>query len=902
MTGRPEEEVSLKSFVWKDLRELYRLLFESALDALYVLDSDSDRFLLVNDAFLRLTGYSRAELIEGGTPSERLVAPEAREAFRARLRDRAAPPSEIYEIEFVTKPGEPRRAELAVRRIPLEDRRLVLGCARDVTARARAAGFQAALVDLAKSTPGDPDAGLGRLLETAARRLGVERVSFWRFTDDRSELVCEDLFVLSSGRHESGARLGARLYPRYFEAVNAGRLVPADDARHDPRTSEFAEGYLTPLGITSMMDASVRLHGKLAGVLCHEHTGSARAWTPEEHAFASSLADLVSLLLEDARLLETQKALRESEERFRKVFEEGPAGMCLTGPDLTFLRVNAAFCRMLGRTEAELLGQPFSRFTHPEDVQGNVQGAKDLLEGRIPAYRTEKRYLAKSGETVWGSLTAAVLRNEAGQPLHFLSIVEDITGRKREAGRLAQAMAELNAIFEALPDLLFRIASDGTVLEYKSGRGADPYVPPERFAGRRVQDILPPGPGRALQDGISRALLTGAAVAEYSLPLHGHERHFEARLLPFAGDQVIAVVRDITERRHLQAVLEKQVRLEKRKTLEAFQNNVRIYQLTEKVRAAYELAAKLVHASTADQLLDTAVRQLCDPAGLDYREAAIYAARGGFLELAAASPARPPARIPVDAPHPLAAAYREEGAQPPDAGAIWMALKGKAGPLGVLEVRVHGGDASHAWQENILRTLANSLSLILDNLQLYEVVLKQSITDSLTGTYNRRHLDEKLGAEVERAVRYRRSLSLVLLDLDDFKRVNDTGGHAQGDAVLAEIGLFLRSQSRTIDIVARYGGEEFALILPETGLENAVLHAERLREACAKLPFANLRTPAAPLRVTASFGVAEVDQAHATVEALLRAADEACYLAKHAGKNRVCAMSDIAGRHAGAPA
>jgi diguanylate cyclase (GGDEF)-like protein len=120
----------------------------------------------------------------------------------------------------------------------------------------------------------------------------------WRFNADRSEIVCEDLFKLIDQIHEKGLRLRAEQYPKYFKALEESRTIAANDACLDTRTSEFAEGYLKPLGITSMMDVPVRLHGKVIGIVCHEHVGSKRDWILEEQDFAASIADMVSLALE----------------------------------------------------------------------------------------------------------------------------------------------------------------------------------------------------------------------------------------------------------------------------------------------------------------------------------------------------------------------------------------------------------------------------------------------------------------------------------------------------------------------------------------------------------------------------------------------------------------------------
>ncbi len=157
-------------------------------------------------------------------------------------------------------------------------------------------------------------------------------------------------------------------------------------------------------------------------------------------------------------------------------------------------------------------------------------------------------------------------------------------------------------------------------------------------------------------------------------------------------------------------------------------------------------------------------------------------------------------------------------------------------------------------------------------------------TDSLTGLANRRRFMEALDREADRYQRYQRSASLVLLDLDHFKSVNDTHGHAVGDNVLREVAVVLRSMCRDVDLAARLGGEELAMLLPETGSPGARIVAERVRERIAAA--SHRAQSGRTFRVTASFGVATAASGR-NGEALLQAADEALYRAKAEGRDRV---------------
>ncbi|MDH3674496.1 MAG: PAS domain S-box protein, partial [Anaerolineae bacterium] len=139
-------------------------------------------------------------------------------------------------------------------------------------------------------------------------------------------------------------------------------------------------------------------------------------------------------------------ALRQSEARFRKVFEEGPIGMALVAPDFRLMQVNATLCRMLGYTEDELTALTFADITHPDDVDNDVSLAQQVFAGHIPYFTIEKRYIKRNDDILWGKLTASVIRNDAGQPVYGLGMIEDITDRKRAEQALNQRLEELSIL------------------------------------------------------------------------------------------------------------------------------------------------------------------------------------------------------------------------------------------------------------------------------------------------------------------------------------------------------------------------------------------------------------------------------------------------------------------------
>jgi two-component system cell cycle response regulator len=183
--------------------------------------------------------------------------------------------------------------------------------------------------------------------------------------------------------------------------------------------------------------------------------------------------------------------------------------------------------------------------------------------------------------------------------------------------------------------------------------------------------------------------------------------------------------------------------------------------------------------------------------------------------------------------------------------------------------------------------LAGQAAVSMENVSLHETVQRQAVTDELTGLYNHRRFQEALASELERSKRFEQDMSLVMLDIDNFKSINDTYGHEAGDSVLRQFATRFRRNTRSIDLACRIGGEEFVIVMPDSGLERAFQVGERLRECIAAEPFqANGETR---LKVTASVGVATLEQPQGSLDALFKRADQALYVAKRGGRNRVVA-------------
>jgi diguanylate cyclase (GGDEF)-like protein len=191
----------------------------------------------------------------------------------------------------------------------------------------------------------------------------------------------------------------------------------------------------------------------------------------------------------------------------------------------------------------------------------------------------------------------------------------------------------------------------------------------------------------------------------------------------------------------------------------------------------------------------------------------------------------------------------------------------------------------HGDQIKIGDTIFKYLSGDENESAYHDEIYKMKITDGLTGIYNRRHLIDEMIREIHRSTRYRRVLSLIMIDIDFFKSINDTWGHIAGDLILKEVTRLISSISREEDVFARYGGEEFAILIPETPPDEVILFAERIRKTVENHRFLY---EGSEIKVTISMGVATIHGERISETDFIAAADEKLYLAKHQGRNRVC--------------
>jgi len=334
-----EEEVERKTGALRASEEKYRAVVENASEAVFIAQGGTIPF--ANPSTSRLSGRSSEALrtrpfIEWIHPEDRkLVA----ERYQQRLEGEDVPAE--YEFRIVRTDGETRWVELRTVIITWAGEKATLNFASDITDRklreaqesARQERIQhrdAALIQLAMDPvlyEGSMHRAVQAITEASSRTLQVERASVWLYTKNKDAIECIDLYDLSENTHSKGRILRSKDAPSYFQALAQERVIAAGNVFEDPRTAQFLTSGASDQDTISTLDASVRLEGELVGVVCHEHEGIQRNWEREDINFASSLANLVSLVLEAVHKREAENKREISEMRYKSLFEGSPVAL-----------------------------------------------------------------------------------------------------------------------------------------------------------------------------------------------------------------------------------------------------------------------------------------------------------------------------------------------------------------------------------------------------------------------------------------------------------------------------------------------------------------------------------------------------------------------------------------------
>lgn len=422
---------------------------------------EEGRVLFVNEALQRLTGLRRQEMI--GRAAADFFTPEDLPFIQQQTARRERDGRVRFEFHLPNKEGVKVPAIISSRNFQSADgRQLAIVTCADISeqklaaeqlraanaklarqhhdllaSEQRLASQSQALTELTAWERGKAPAlgdRLRAILETSARTLRVERLSVWRFEDGRSAIRCYDLYELGPARHTSGALLRRNDFPAYFEALVHELIIVANDARHDPRTREFAEVYLAPAGIGAMLDVPLRQNDELVGVLCAEHVGAPRAWTVDEQNFTLSVANLIGVALANAQL-------RESEARKDAMMQSALDCIISIDHNGRIIEFNPAAEKAFGYARGRVIGRELAETIIPPSLrEAHRRGlAHYLATGQGPVLGKRIEITAMRADGTEMPVELAIVPIHLGEHPIFTAYLRDITARKRAEQELREA-------------------------------------------------------------------------------------------------------------------------------------------------------------------------------------------------------------------------------------------------------------------------------------------------------------------------------------------------------------------------------------------------------------------------------------------------------------------------------
>lgn len=328
---------------------------------------------------------------------------------------------------------------------------------------------------------GDVDASLRTVLSRCAEHLQVQRVGLWRFSSGYDRLYCQLLCDGQTGVHEPALELFTRDHKPYFSAMLNDRVLAAHDALTAPETETFRSVYLEPLGISSILDATLRQAGKTIGVLCVEHTGPARTWSAAEQNYAISIADLLSQLL-------AVHALYRTEERYRKVFDSTIDAIFVLQSN-RMVECNQASLNLFKCTFEEFARYPPKRFwaEYQPDGSLSVTKAQQYIQPALNGKPQQFEWRLRRFDGTEFDSDTSLTRIELDQIPYLVACVRDITERKQAQAKIQQLLSLQQAIFDGANYSIIATALDGTILSFN--RGAQQLL---QYSAEEVIDRLTP--------------------------------------------------------------------------------------------------------------------------------------------------------------------------------------------------------------------------------------------------------------------------------------------------------------------------------------------------------------------------------------------------------------------------
>ncbi len=473
VTRRKRAEAALA-----ESEERFRTAFENTAIG-KVLWYPDGRVVRTNRAIQNMLGYSPEELAQLSwrrcCHREDLAAliPDLRKLFTGEVPSVAA----VVRTRHSDGPWISARITLSVVDDADELPKQIIGEVEDITEQRtaeldkilrtrRLESQRAAIVSIATHDAvvnGHLDDAFPAVTDLASSAMDVKRTSIWLYDDERVILSCSDLFTTDSNQHSSGLELAADAFPAYFEALEADRVLDADDARSDTRTIELAEPYLIPLHITSLLDAPIRVRGRVVGVVCFEHTGEPRIWQSDELTFAGEVADQVAQALTSAHRNLTESRLQLSEERFRSVVNAIPMGLLMYRLDeedrLIFSGANPSANSILGVDCRDFLGKTIEEAFPPLAETEIPERYRSVAVDGVPWHTEQIHY---EDDHIHGAYEVHAFQTA---PRMVTVVFLEITDRKNSEEALRQSEERYRSLFERNLAAVFRSTVDGDYLE-----------------------------------------------------------------------------------------------------------------------------------------------------------------------------------------------------------------------------------------------------------------------------------------------------------------------------------------------------------------------------------------------------------------------------------------------------
>jgi len=537
----------------------------------------------------------------------------------------------------------------------------------------------------------------------------------------------------------------------------------------------------------------------------------------------------------------------------------------------------------------------FKSSLHPEDMERVIAAVQSAFEHDTP-FNLDHRVVSVSKGIRTVHAQGKVFRDANGNPVRMVGTVQDITERKHAERKLAQREREFRTLVENLPDVMVRYDRDVRFVYVNPKFEAMLGICSEALRGKTPTQVPGLPEAEYFEQAVRKVVETGAPI-EFERAIvtpDGSTVYGLVHITPEINDAgqveyVQVVTRDITDR----------WLSEKRS-----QAHDAMLEMVARGAGLANILSAIVHQVESEDktalcsvlLMDMEGKRLLSgvaPSLPEFYNHAVDGIEIGEGVISCGTAAYSGQRVIVEDinTHPYWKASIKL-AQQAGLRACWsepiLSSRGKV--LGTFAI--YHSEPKSPERKDIERIsfAANLAAIAIENRLVYEELENRAYSDYLTGLANRRRFFEQAENEVARALRFGGELSVLMLDIDHFKQVNDTYSHKIGDRVLQKLSEVCRNALRKIDIVGRFGGEEFAILLPETGQEESMETAERLRVAIADAHVTlNDKTP---LHFTASFGVATLNKKAANIDMLLNQADQALYQAKNGGRNQVCVYID----------